>query len=98
MAILAPGRSPLAYGELFDQVHETVRALRHLGVRGRDRVAIVMSNGPEMAVALAAVSAGAICVPLNPAFAADEWLPPSWLIRRDDTIRLELFIFGVCRC
>jgi acyl-CoA synthetase (AMP-forming)/AMP-acid ligase II/acyl carrier protein len=38
-----------------------------------DRVAVVLPNGPEAAVALIAVAAGAVCVPLNPGFTADEW-------------------------
>jgi amino acid adenylation domain-containing protein len=72
-AILAPGRDPLTYGALWDQTKETVRALRRLGVRRGDRVAVVLPNGPEAAVAMVAVAAGAVCVPLNPAFTADEW-------------------------
>ena len=38
----------------------------------RDRVAVVLPNGPEAAVAMIAVAAGAVCVPLNPGFTADE--------------------------
>ena len=38
-----------------------------------DRVAVVLPDGPETAVAIIAVAAGAVCVPLNPGFTADEW-------------------------
>ena len=47
--------------------------LRSLGVGRNDRVAVVLPNGPEAAVAMIAVAAGAVCVPLNPGFTADEW-------------------------
>jgi len=36
-------------------------------------VAVVLPNGPEAAVAILAVAAAAVCVPLDPNFAADEW-------------------------
>jgi acyl-CoA synthetase (AMP-forming)/AMP-acid ligase II len=50
-----------------------LRALRSLGIRRSDRVAVVLPNGPEAATASIAVAAGAVCVPLNPGFTADEW-------------------------
>ena len=43
-----------------------------LGVGRQDRVALVLPNGPEMAVAFLAVAAGAMCAPLNPAYSTDE--------------------------
>src|SRR5947199_7667920 len=72
-AILAPGRPPVTYGARWAGTNDTVRALRSLGVGRRDRVAVVLPNGPGAAVALIAVAAGAVCVPLNPGFTADEW-------------------------
>jgi acyl-CoA synthetase (AMP-forming)/AMP-acid ligase II/aryl carrier-like protein len=72
-AILAPGQAPVTYGALWARANDTVRGLRSLGVRRSDRVAVVLPNGPEAAVALIAVAAGAICVPLNPGFTAEEW-------------------------
>jgi acyl-CoA synthetase (AMP-forming)/AMP-acid ligase II/acyl carrier protein len=72
-AILAPGRAPLTYGALWVRANEAVRELRSLGVGRRDRVAVVLPNGPEAAVAIIAVATGAVCVPLNPSFTADEW-------------------------
>jgi acyl-CoA synthetase (AMP-forming)/AMP-acid ligase II/carbonic anhydrase/acetyltransferase-like protein (isoleucine patch superfamily)/acyl carrier protein len=72
-AIAAPGRRPLSYRGLLSQVESTVEALRACGVNGTDRVAVVMPNGPEMAVAFAAVAAGAACAPLNPAYRSSEF-------------------------
>ena len=72
-AIIAPGRSPVSYGTLWARAQETVRELRALGVGRRDRVAVVLPDGPEAAVTLISVAAGAVCVPLNPDLTADEW-------------------------
>jgi len=72
VAITAPGRAPLTYGRLFSQVESAVEALRAFGVNRNDRVATVLPNGPEMAVAFVAVSAGATCAPLNPSYRASE--------------------------
>ena len=71
-AILAPGRAPIRYGALLAQVNEAVRELRRLGIGPRDRVAVVLPNGPDAAVLLIAVAVAAVCVPLNPATTAGE--------------------------
>src|SRR3984893_17988056 len=72
-AILAPGRLPMTYDALWLQTRDVVRGLRSLGVGRTDRVAVVLPDGPEAAVAMLAVAAGAVCVPLNPAFTQDEY-------------------------
>jgi acyl-CoA synthetase (AMP-forming)/AMP-acid ligase II/acyl carrier protein len=72
-AILAPGRLPMTYGALWLQTRDVVRGLRSLGVGRTDRVAVVLPHGPEAAVAMIAVAAGAVCVPLNPGFTDDEY-------------------------
>ena len=71
-AILASGRAPLTYGRLWRHVDEVVQALRAMGLSRQDRVALILPNGAEMAVAFLAVAAGATCAPLNPAYGADE--------------------------
>jgi acyl-CoA synthetase (AMP-forming)/AMP-acid ligase II/acyl carrier protein len=71
-AILAPGREPLTYGVLHRHLHETEQALRAMGIGRHDRVAVVLSNGPELAVAILAVATTATCAPVNPAYAAEE--------------------------
>ncbi|MEO7385607.1 MAG: acyl--CoA ligase [Gammaproteobacteria bacterium] len=72
-AISAPGRPDLTYKGLRDQVSGTVPALNALGVGRDDAVAIVLPNGPEMAVAFLAIAAGATTAPLNPGYTTDEF-------------------------
>jgi acyl-CoA synthetase (AMP-forming)/AMP-acid ligase II len=71
-AILAPGCAPLPYGRLYQHVEKLGRALRGMGIGRRDRIVVVLPNGPELAVAILTVSASAVCAPLNPAFGIDE--------------------------
>ena len=71
-ALVAPSRAPLTYGDLRQQMAATVAALRHADVGRRDRVAVVLPNGPEMAAASFAVASGAVCAPLNPGYGEDE--------------------------
>src|SRR5436309_1391533 len=72
-AILAPGCLPMTYGALLLLTRDVVRDLRSAGVGRTDRVAVVLPNGPEAAVAMVVLAAGAVCVPLNPAFTYDEY-------------------------
>jgi amino acid adenylation domain-containing protein len=72
-AILAPASAAVTYGMLWVRANEMVRRLRSVGIGRSDRVAVVLPNGPDGAVAMIAVAAGAVCVPLNPCFTADEW-------------------------
>lgn len=73
IAIMSPGRAPLTYGRLLQQVETVIAELRAAGVRRQDRVAVVLPNGPEMAVAFLAVAACSACAPLNPAYRASEF-------------------------
>jgi acyl-CoA synthetase (AMP-forming)/AMP-acid ligase II len=73
VAISAPDCRPLSYGRLLFQVEETVRALSALGLKRNDRVAVVLPNGPEMAVAFLGVASGATCAPLNPTYTEEEF-------------------------
>ena len=57
LAILAPGVAGMTYEGLYRQITNTVEQLNILGVGRNDRVAIVLPNGPEMAVAFLAVAA-----------------------------------------
>ncbi|MBC8427730.1 AMP-binding protein [bacterium] len=73
IAIAAPGRASLTYSGLWLQIEDTVKTLDALGIGRNDRVAIVLSNGPEMAVAFLAVASGATSAPLNPNYSANEF-------------------------
>jgi oxalate---CoA ligase len=72
VAVVGPGRSPLTYRELNSQIEKTVRALNEFGLGRNDLVAMVLPNGPELAVAFLAVISGATCAPLNPDYRARE--------------------------
>ncbi len=72
-AVWAPGLKPLTFGALLSQVERTVAGLRAAGISGNDRVAVVLPNGPEMAVAFLAVASGAACAPLNPNYKREEF-------------------------
>ena len=71
-AILALGRAPLTYGRLYQQVDKVGHALRAMGIGRHDRIAVVLPNGPEMAVAILTVASSAACAPMNPAYGAEE--------------------------
>ena len=72
-AIGAPEREPLTYARLGKLADETGRALNDFGIGRNDRVAIVLPNGPEMAVAFLTIAAGATTAPLNPAYRDEEF-------------------------
>jgi acyl-CoA synthetase (AMP-forming)/AMP-acid ligase II/acyl carrier protein len=66
IAIAAPGRTPLTYSRLWRHIDEVVKTLQAIGVDRNDRIALVLPNGPEMAVAFLAIAASATSAPLNP--------------------------------
>lgn len=68
IAIEAPDRPPLTYKKLHDHVLETINSLYEMGISRNDRVAVILPNGPEMAVTFLAVASGATCAPLNPRY------------------------------
>ena len=71
-AIVTAEGAVLSHGRLRVETARLSNRLRDLGVGPGDRVAIVLDNGPEMAVAfLAAATAGA-AAPLNPRYRAEE--------------------------
>jgi acyl-CoA synthetase (AMP-forming)/AMP-acid ligase II len=73
IAIAAPGANPMTRTDLSRQIDATVGALRGLGIGLRDRVAIVLPNGPEMAAAFLSVASAATAAPLNPAYRDEEF-------------------------
>jgi oxalate---CoA ligase len=72
-AILAQGRKPLSHGRLSSVIGEVREHLRAAGLGPDDRVAIVLPNGPEMAVALLASMSAAAAAPLNPNYSRAEF-------------------------
>lgn len=73
LAILGTNRKPLSYSELMAHAETVVAELNKLGIGRHDRVAIVLPNGPEMAVAFLAVASCATSAPLNPSYQAAEF-------------------------
>src|SRR5690606_27634228 len=61
------------YGELRSLAEATRAVLRGMGVSVRDRVAIVLPNGPIMAASFLTVGAAASTAPLNPAYRREEY-------------------------
>ena len=73
IALNAPGSSPITYKRLYNQIKTIVANLNALGLSRHDRIAVVLPNGIEMAVAFLAVASGATCAPLNPNYRAAEF-------------------------
>lgn len=67
-AILAPGARPLSFSALAENVGAAGAALRERGVRRNDAVAVVLPNGPAMAVTFLGVASHATAAPLNPTY------------------------------
>ena len=71
-AIVAPGRSTLTYSQLRRQAADVVAALNAAGIGRHDRVALLLPEGPDLAVAILAIAAGTSIAPLNPAATTGE--------------------------
>ena len=62
----------LSYAELADRSLRLAQELLRLGVQPDEGVAISLERSPEMAIAvLGVLAAGAVCVPVDPAYPAD---------------------------
>ncbi|MGB8214480.1 MAG: AMP-binding protein [Anaerolineales bacterium] len=72
-AILGLSLNPLKYSQLNDHIQSTIVRFNELGVGRNDRVALVLPNGPGLAVAFLAITSAATCAPLNPAYTAAEF-------------------------
>lgn len=71
-AIVTVGGAVLSHGRLRAETARLAERLRVLGVGPGDRVAIVLGNGPEMAIAFLAAAAVGVAAPLNPRYRAEE--------------------------
>lgn len=65
-ALLAPGGETLSYASLIAAIDDVGATLAHAGFGRGSRIATVLDNGPETAVAMLGVMGYATCVPLNP--------------------------------
>lgn len=72
-AILDSKRAALSYSGLAALLAVVGEQLRGWGIGPADRVAIVLPNGPEMAVTFLAVAGTATAAPLNPALRRNEF-------------------------
>src|SRR5258706_1145232 len=71
-AFLAPGRQPLTFKRLYDQLKSTVQTLNSLGIGRNDRVALSGPQNVDLGVAFLGIASGATCVPLNPSLSLAE--------------------------
>ena len=71
-AIVVPDGAVLTHGELRAEVDRLAGRLRDLGLGATDRIAIVVPNGPEMAIAFLAAACTGCAAPLNPKYRTDE--------------------------
>lgn len=72
-AILSPGKKSISFHELDELIFNISLTLTQMGFERGDRIAMVLPNGPEMAVAFLAVSSVCTCAPLNPAYLEDDF-------------------------
>ncbi len=73
VAIASPSSKPMTFKRLRQQIGETAQALSAFGAGSKDRVAIVLPNGPEMAAAFLSVANCAASAPLNPSYKEEEF-------------------------
>ncbi len=66
------GRAPIGHRRVRDFVEEMGTALHEMGVGRGHRIALVLPNGPELALAILAICNWASCVPLNASGAKSE--------------------------
>lgn len=71
-AIVTVGGAVLSHGRLRAETARLAKRLQALGIGPDDRVAIVLGNGPEMAVAFLAAATVGAAAPLNPRYRAEE--------------------------
>jgi oxalate---CoA ligase len=72
-AIGAPGQLDINYKNLRSFVSKTSKILNDIGIGRNDRVAIVLDNGPEMALAYLSVASCSTSAPLNAGYRAEEF-------------------------
>ncbi len=66
LALTAPGREPMTFGQLDKLTGEAAAQLRGLGVGRTHRLALALPVGPETIASLLSVMRQAVAMPLNP--------------------------------
>lgn len=72
-ALLTVDGDALDHSSLVQETERLSQALRQAGIGPNDRVAVVLPNGPEMALTLLAVMSVACAAPLNPKYTPGEF-------------------------
>ena len=72
-ALLTVDGEIMEYPALRAEVDRLAQQLRAVGLRANDRIAIVLPNGPEMALVLLAAMSVGCAAPLNPKYREDEF-------------------------
>ncbi|MDR7239960.1 AMP-binding protein [Neobacillus drentensis] len=72
-AILCTDESPLTYHQLLNSISKIADKLIQSGVNKKDRIALVLKDGPEMAKLFITIAGIATCAPLNPRYTYDEY-------------------------
>jgi acyl-CoA synthetase (AMP-forming)/AMP-acid ligase II len=72
-AFLGEDKEPLTFGQLHAQMDYVLQRLNRMGIGRNDRVAIVLPNGPELAVAFLSIATCATSAPLNPGYSEAEF-------------------------
>ena len=73
LAVGAPDREWMTYDGLRDLGTTVSSQLRTFGIGAKDRVAIVLQNGPDMATAFITIAQSATTAPLNPSYREEEF-------------------------
>ena len=68
------GEEHVTYQQLFERVNRMGNALKKLGLRGEERVALLLLDTPDFAYCFfGAIKIGAVAVPVNTMLQASEW-------------------------
>ncbi|MEJ2176810.1 MAG: AMP-binding protein, partial [Gammaproteobacteria bacterium] len=72
MAILSPDGRSVTYAQLCEQIAQIVLRLKSAHLKRNDRVALVLPNGLDLAVAILGTASYATAVPVNPSLQSNE--------------------------
>ena len=72
IAITSDDKNPINFLELKKHIYNISGQLSGNGILKKDRAAIVLPNGPEMATAFLAVSSYMSAAPLNPSYKTND--------------------------